>query len=254
MKLISWNVNGIRAASAKGYSEWFKKYNPDILCVQETKAQIDQLEESLANPDGYYSFWNSADKKGYSGTATFSRIEPRTVKPDIDNENFDGEGRVILTEFDEFMLYNIYFPNGKRDLSRVDYKLKFSDKVLELCEEHKKHGKKIIICGDFNTAHKEIDLKNAKSNQKNTGFLPEERAWIDKFISHGYVDTFRHFNKEPGNYTWWSYMFNARAKNVGWRIDYFFITENLLPNLKDAFILPEVMGSDHCPLGIELEF
>jgi len=254
MKLISWNVNGIRAASAKGYSEWFKKYNPDILCVQETKAQIDQLEESLANPDGYYSFWNSADKKGYSGTATFSRIEPRTVKPDMDNENFDGEGRVILTEFDEFMLYNIYFPNGKRDLSRVDYKLKFSDKVLELCEEHKKHGKKIIICGDFNTAHKEIDLKNAKSNQKNTGFLPEERAWIDKFISHGYVDTFRHFNKEPGNYTWWSYMFNARAKNVGWRIDYFFITENLLPNLKDAFILPEVMGSDHCPLGIELEF
>jgi len=132
--------------------------------------------------------------------------------------------------------------------------LKFSDKVLELCEEHKKHGKKIIICGDFNTAHKEIDLKNAKSNQKNTGFLPEERAWIDKFISHGYVDTFRNFNKEPGNYTWWSYMFNARAKNVGWRIDYFFITENLLPNLKDAFILPEVMGSDHCPLGIELEF
>jgi len=254
MKLISWNVNGIRAASAKGYSEWFKKYNPDILCVQETKAQIDQLEESLANPDGYYSFWNSADKKGYSGTATFSRIEPRTVKPDMDNENFDGEGRVILTEFDEFMLYNIYFPNGKRDLSRVDYKLKFSDKVLELCEEHKKHGKKIIICGDFNTAHKEIDLKNAKSNQKNTGFLPEERAWIDKFISHGYVDTFRNFNKEPGNYTWWSYMFNARAKNVGWRIDYFFITENLLPNLKDAFILPEVMGSDHCPLGIELEF
>jgi len=254
MKIISWNVNGIRAASVKGYNEWFNEYKPDILCVQETKAQVDQLDETLANPDGYYSFWNSADKKGYSGTATFSRTEPKAFKRDMDNENFDGEGRVILTEYDDFILYNIYFPNGKRDLSRVDYKLEFSDKVLELCEKHKKQGKKIIICGDYNTAHKEIDLKNAKSNEKNTGFLPQERAWIDKFISHGYVDTFRHFNKEPGNYTWWSYMFNARTKNVGWRIDYFFITENLMPNLKDAFILPDVLGSDHCPLGIELEF
>ena len=254
MKIISWNVNGIRAAAGKGYAEWFEEYQPDVFCVQETKAQVDQLDEKLANPEGYYSYWNSAEKKGYSGTATFSKQQPKSVKFDMDMEKFDGEGRVLLTEYDEFLLYNIYFPNGKRDLSRVTYKLEFSDKVLELCEEHKKQNKKIIICGDFNTAHKEIDLKNPKSNMKNTGFLPEERAWIDKFVSHGYVDTFRHFNKEPGNYTWWSYMFNARAKNVGWRIDYFFASENLLPNLKNAFILPDILGSDHCPLGIELNF
>lgn len=253
MKLISWNVNGIRAASGKGYTEWFNEYKPDVLCVQETKAQIDQLEEKILKPKGYYSNWNSAEKKGYSGTATFSKIEPKSVKLELGDENFDGEGRVIMTEFDNFLLYNIYFPNGKRDLSRVDYKLEFSDKILEICEEHKKNGNKLIICGDYNTAHKEIDLKNAKSNEKNTGFLPEERAWIDKFISHGYVDTFREYNKEPGNYTWWSYMFSARSKNVGWRIDYFFVSENVVPHLKDAFILPDVMGSDHCPLGIELE-
>lgn len=254
MKIISWNVNGIRAATGKGFTDWFKEYQPDILCLQETKAQPAQLEEELSKPKGYHSYWNSADKKGYSGTATFSKVEPKTIKLDMDDEKFDGEGRVLLTEFEDFLLYNIYFPNGKRDLSRVDYKLEFSDKVLELCEEHKKNSKKIIVCGDYNTAHKEIDLKNAKSNEKNTGFLPEERAWIDKFIDHGYVDTFREFNKEPGNYTWWSYMFSARAKNVGWRIDYFFVSENVLPHLKDAFILPEVMGSDHCPLGIELDF
>ena len=254
MKIISWNVNGIRAASGKGYSKWFADYKPDILCIQETKAHPEQLEDNLVKPDGYSGYWNAAEKKGYSGTATFTKSEPLSTKLDLNDDKFDGEGRVIMTEFKEFVLYNIYFPNGKRDLSRVDYKLEFSDKVLEKCEQHKKEGKKVIICGDFNTAHKEIDLKNAKSNEKNTGFLPEERAWIDKFVSHGYVDTFRHFNKEPGNYTWWSYMFNARAKNVGWRIDYFFITENLLPNLKNAFILPDVMGSDHCPLGIELEF
>ena len=253
MKLISWNVNGIRAASGKGYTEWFNEYKPDILCIQETKVQIDQLEEKISKPKGYYSNWNSAEKKGYSGTATFSKIEPKSVKLELGDEKFDGEGRVTMTEFDNFLLYNIYFPNGKRDLSRVDYKLEFSDKILEICEEHKKKGKKLIICGDYNTAHKEIDLKNAKSNEKNTGFLPKERAWIDKFISNGYVDTFREYNKEPGNYTWWSYMFSARSKNVGWRIDYFFVSENVLPHLKGAFILPNVMGSDHCPLGIELE-
>jgi exodeoxyribonuclease-3 len=254
MKLLSWNVNGIRAAANKGYSAWLSEYQPDILCIQETKANPDQLEDDLVKPNGYHSYWNAAEKKGYSGTATFTKSEPISIKLDLNDDKFDGEGRVIMTEFKEFILYNIYFPNGKRDLSRVDYKLEFSDKVLEKCEEQKKAGKKVIICGDFNTAHKEIDLKNAKSNEKNTGFLPEERAWIDKFISHGYIDTFRHFNSEPGHYTWWSYMFNARAKNVGWRIDYFFVTEDLIPNLKDAFILQEVMGSDHCPLGIELEF
>jgi len=252
MKIYCWNVNGIRAAAQKGYTDWFKRSQPDILCLQETKAQAEQLDKSIAEPEGYFSYWNSAEKKGYSGTVTFSKTEPTRIKYELGVDEFDGEGRVIETEFKEFVLLNIYFPNGKRDHSRVKYKLDFCDVVLERCEILKKKGKNLIICGDYNTAHKEIDLKNWKSNQNTTGFLPEERAWIDKFISHGYVDSFRHFNQEPDNYTWWSYMGNARQKNVGWRIDYFFINKEFLPSLKKAYILPEVKGSDHCPIGIEI--
>lgn len=252
MKIISWNVNGIRAAARKGYNEWFTDTAPDILCLQETKAHREQLEADLAAPEGYHAYWNSAEKKGYSGTVIFSRKEPIRVKYDLGVDRFDGEGRVIETEFENFVLLNIYFPNGKRDLSRVPFKLEFSDMVLQRCEALKKEGKNPIICGDYNTAHKEIDLKNPKSNEKNTGFLPEERAWIDRFINHGYVDTFRHFNQEPDNYTWWSYMFNARKNNVGWRIDYFFVDESFLPRVTNAFILPEILGSDHCPLGIDI--
>ncbi len=252
MKIYSWNVNGIRAASQKGYTEWFIKTQPDIVCLQETKANKEQLTEQLATPEGYYAHWNSAEKKGYSGTVTYSQTEPIRVKYELDNKKFDGEGRVIETEFNDFVLFNIYFPNGKRDHSRVEYKLEFYDVVLERCEQLRNEGKSLIICGDYNTAHKEIDLKNWKNNQKTTGFLPEERAWIDKFIDYGYVDTFRHFIKEPGHYTWWSYMFNARQNNVGWRIDYFFVNKEFLPKVKDAFILPEITGSDHCPLGIEI--
>ncbi len=253
MKIYCWNVNGIRAAAQKGYLEWFKKSKPDILCLQETKAMAEQVDNQIAQPEGYHSYWNSAEKKGYSGTVTFSKTKPLRIKYELGLEEFDGEGRVIETEFNDFVLFNIYFPNGKRDHSRVKYKLKFCDSVLERCETLKKEGKNLIICGDYNTAHKEIDLKNFKSNQKTTGFLPEERAWIDKFIAHGYVDTFRQFNQEPDNYTWWSYMFNARQKNVGWRIDYFFVNEKFVSHLKKAFILPEVQGSDHCPLGIEID-
>lgn len=252
MKIYSWNVNGIRAAAQKGYTDWFLKTQPDILCLQETKAGKEQLSDQLAAPDGYYAYWNSAEKKGYSGTATFSKTEPRRIKYDLDHHKFDGEGRVIETEYSDFVLMNIYFPNGKRDHSRVDYKLEFYDIVLKRCEQLRNEGKNLIICGDYNTAHKEIDLKNWKANQNTTGFLPEERAWLDKYVDFGYVDTFRHFNQDPGHYTWWSYMFNARQNNVGWRIDYFFVNNEFLPRLKDAFILPEITGSDHCPLGIEI--
>ena len=253
MKIYCWNVNGIRAAAQKGYAEWFKSAKPDILCIQETKATADQVDNPVARPEGYHSYWNAAEKKGYSGTVTFSKIKPKRIKYELGLEEFDGEGRVIETEFEDFILFNIYFPNGKRDHSRVTYKLKFCDAVLERCERLRKEGKNLIICGDYNTAHKEIDLKNWKGNQKTTGFLPEERAWIEKFIAHGYIDSFRQFNHEPDNYTWWSYMANARQKNIGWRIDYFFINEEFLPYLKDAYILSEVEGSDHCPIAIEID-
>ncbi len=191
MKIYSWNVNGIRAAARKGFNDWLGKTSPDILCLQETKAHREQLDSDLTKPDGYTSYWNSAEKKGYSGVVTYSRTEPRSVKYGLGMEEFDGEGRVIETEYDDFVLFNIYFPNGKRDLSRVEYKLAFSDAVLDRCEKLKAQGKNLIICGDYNTAHKEIDLRYPKANQKTTGFLPEERAWIDKFIAHGYVDTLR---------------------------------------------------------------
>ncbi len=252
LKIYSWNVNGIRAAAQKGLTDWLGETSPDILCLQETKAQREQLDNHLAQPDGYMAFWNSAEKKGYSGVVTYSKAEPLAVKYGLGLEEYDGEGRVIETEYEEFILFNIYFPNGKRDLSRVGYKLAFSDAVLDRCEKLKAQGKNLIICGDYNTAHKEIDLRYPKANQKTTGFLPEERAWIDKFIAHGYVDTLRQFNQEAGQYTWWTYRLDARNRNIGWRIDYFFVNESFMPRVKDAFILPEILGSDHCPLGIEI--
>jgi exodeoxyribonuclease-3 len=253
LKIYSWNVNGIRAAARKGFNDWLGESSPDILCLQETKAHREQLDNDLAKPDGYTSYWNSAEKKGYSGVVTYSKAEPLSVKFGLGLEEFDGEGRVIETEYDDFVLFNIYFPNGKRDLSRVEYKLAFSDAVLDRCETLKAQGKNLIICGDYNTAHKEIDLRYPKANQKTTGFLPEERAWIDKFIAHGYVDTLRQFNQEPGQYTWWTYRLDARNRNIGWRIDYFFVNESFMPRVKDAFIVPEILGSDHCPLGIEVK-
>ena len=253
MKIYSWNVNGIRAAIQKGFYKWFQNIKPDVLCLQETKAQPEQLDNILVNPNGYYSFWNSAQKRGYSGVATFSKKEPISVKYELGIEEFDGEGRVIETDFSDFILINIYFPNGRRDHSRVKYKLDFCDAVLERCEKLSDQGKKLIICGDYNTAHKEIDLRYPKANKNTTGFLPEERAWIDKFIDHGYVDTFRQFNEEPNQYTWWSYRFNARQKDIGWRIDYFFVNESFLSKVKKSFILSDVLGSDHCPIGIEIE-
>jgi len=253
MILLSWNVNGVRAIAKKGFLDWLQKTSPDVLCLQETKCQPDQLEESLLRPFGYMSYWSAAQKKGYSGVCVYAKRTPKCVSDKIGKKEFDCEGRNLILDFEDFVLFNIYFPNGSSGNVRVPYKMAFYDQFLKVVEKYKKDGRKIIICGDVNTAHAEIDLARSKENQKNTGFLPEERAWVTKFISCGFVDTFRYFCKEGGHYTWWDYFTAARARNIGWRIDYFFVTENLIENLKSAFILKDVMGSDHCPIGIEIK-
>jgi len=253
MRIISWNVNGIRAISKKGFHEWLKKESPDILCLQETKADPGQLTKDLLEPEGYHTYWASAQKKGYSGVAVFTKEKPRKVDPGLGIELFDSEGRTLVLDYGPFVLYNIYYPNGGSGNKRVPFKMEFYDAFFKHIEKLRKAGKKIIVCGDVNTAHTEIDLARPKENEKTTGFLPEERAWVSRFVDAGYIDTFRHFNKEPGHYTWWDYKTKARERNIGWRIDYFFVTENLLPHLKEAFILHEMMGSDHCPLGIRVE-
>lgn len=253
MKLISWNVNGIRAASRGGFLTWFEKENADLICIQETKANPDQLEETLLHPQGYSSYWHSAAKAGYSGVAVYAKKEPLDIKYGIGVPEIDLEGRVLILEYPNFTLINTYFPNSQREHTRLDYKLSFCGHILKLCEKLTSQGKNIVICGDFNIAHKEIDLKNPKSNQKNAGFLPEERAWMDSFLKKGYVDSFRHFNQEPGNYTWWSYRPGVREKNIGWRIDYFVVNQDFQDRLKKSLHQCEVKGSDHCPVLLELK-
>ena len=253
MRLISWNVNGIRAIHKKGFIEWLHKESPDILCLQETKCHPDQLNDELLAPNGYTTFWSAAEKKGYSGTAVFTKTKPKSAQEGLGVKKFDTEGRTLVLDYGTFVLFNIYYPNGSAGNKRVPFKMEFYDAFLKKVNRLKKSGTNVIICGDVNTAHTEIDLARPKQNEKNTGFLPEERAWVTKFLDNGYVDTFRHFNKEGGYYTWWDYKTGARARNIGWRIDYFFTTENLLPKLKKAFILDKVLGSDHCPVGIELK-
>jgi len=253
MKIISWNVNGIRAADKKGLFEWFQKESPDILCLQEIKALPEQVPPHLRNTPGYNIFLNSAERKGYSGVATFTKEKPIDVKNGFGIETLDNEGRTLITEFPSFILFNIYFPNGKKNQERLDYKLNFYDTFLAYADNLKAKGKNIIICGDFNTAHKEIDLTHPKANENRSGFLPIERAWIDTFTDHGYVDTFRHFNKEPNQYSWWDMKTRSRERNIGWRIDYFFANKEILPKIKKAFIIQDVMGSDHCPVGIKIE-
>ncbi len=252
MKIISFNVNGIRAIEKKGFFQWVEKENPDILALQETKAHPDQLTESILKPKGYKSFWSSAEKKGYSGVAIYTKKEPLSVVEGIGVKEFDSEGRTLMADYGDFVFFNIYYPNGGSGNKRVPFKMKFYDAFHKKAASLRKQGKSLIICGDVNTAHTEIDLARPKENIKNTGFLPEERAWVSQFIDSGYVDTFRHFVKDPGHYTWWDYKTGARARDVGWRIDYFFVSAEFLPKVKRAFILKEVMGSDHCPVGIEL--
>ncbi|MFH1651641.1 MAG: exodeoxyribonuclease III [Chloroflexota bacterium] len=254
-RLLCWNVNGIRAVARKGLPEWLRGESPEVLCLQETKVQEDQLGQlgpEVLSPEGYNVNWSFAEKKGYSGVATFAREKPRRVRTDFGATGLDMEGRMLITEYPAFHLLNIYFPNGKKDESRLRYKMTFYDKFLDYVGKLKAAGEKLVVCGDFNTAHREIDLARPKENSSVSGFLPEERAWLDRFISHGFVDTFRHFHPEPHQYSFWDQKSGARARNVGWRIDYFFVSENLLPAVTDAFILPDVMGSDHCPVGIKL--
>lgn len=254
IRLLSWNVNGIRAIQKKGFLDWFKNENPDILCLQETKAHPDQLDDELKNVKGYESYFASAEKKGYSGVVTYTKLKPLSVQQGIGVKKFDSEGRFIITEFEEFTLFNIYFPNGKASAERLQYKMEFYEAFLKHCKKLLKEGKKIIVCGDVNTAHKEIDLARPKENSVISGFLPQEREWIDKFLAAGFIDSFRMFNQEPEQYTWWDMVTRARDRNVGWRIDYFYISKNLKDNIKSASILSSVMGSDHCPVEIELKF
>ena len=251
MKIISWNVNGIRAAMTKGFPDFVKKYNPDILCLQETKAHPDQVDELLH--DYEHHFWNSADKKGYSGTAIFSKIKPLNVSYGGGIDVGDSEGRIVTAEFDEFFLVNVYTPNSKRGLARLDYRQEW-DKLFYAYLKELEKSKPVITCGDLNVAHTEIDLARPKNNTKNAGFTQEERSGFQRYLDGGFLDTFRIFNQDPENYTWWSYMFNARAKNLGWRIDYFLASQKLKNNIISAEILNEVMGSDHCPVTLNLKF
>lgn len=250
MKLISWNVNGLRACINKGFNEAFKELDADIFCLQETKLQEGQVE---LNIEGYFDYWNYAEKKGYSGTAVFTKIKPITVQLGMGIEENDKEGRIITLEYEKYYLVNVYTPNSKRELLRLDYRMKWEDDfrsyLLKLDEK-----KPVIVCGDLNVAHKEIDIKNAKSNRKSAGFTDEERNKMTHLLSSGFTDTFRYFypNKE-GSYSWWSYFGRAREKNVGWRIDYFIVSNRFEEMLKDSFILPEILGSDHCPVGIIIE-
>ncbi|MCK6562203.1 exodeoxyribonuclease III [candidate division KSB1 bacterium] len=248
MKLISWNVNGIRAVLKKNFAAFIETAAPEVLCVQETKAAPEQV--SLALP-GYQQFWNTAEKKGYAGTAIFTKIAPLSVRRDLGVDEHDREGRVLTTEFADFFLVNVYTPNAKRDLSRLEYRVQWDADFLKFLKRLERK-KPVIFCGDLNVAHTEIDLANPKANVGNHGFTPEERAGFDNFVKHGFVDSFREFHREGGHYTWWSQIGNARSRNVGWRIDYFCISAVLRPRLQKAFILPEVTGSDHCPVGIVL--
>jgi exodeoxyribonuclease III len=253
MRIYSWNVNGLRAISKKNFFSWIDEEKPDILCIQETKLQENNLNEKLKNIPGYYSYFSFAQKKGYSGVSVYSKLKPISVKTSLGIPKFDAEGRVLILEFDFFTILNIYFPNGQMNEERLNFKLEFYDAILDFCNNLVAEGKKLIICGDYNTAHTEIDIKNAKANSKRSGFLPVERAWIDKFIENKYTDTYRYINPNKIEYSWWSYRFKARERNAGWRIDYHFVSNNLLPYVKDAKILTDVMGSDHCPIMVNIE-
>ena len=250
MKIISWNVNGIRAVLKKGFIDFVNDVKPDIICIQETKAHPEQVDLELN--DYPYKFWNSAEKKGYSGTAIFSKINPINVKNDLGIEKHDQEGRVICFELQDFYLVTVYTPNSKRDLSRLNYRQKEWDVDFLTYLKELEKIKPIIFCGDLNVAHKEIDLKNPKTNKRNAGFTNEERQGFDNYIKAGFIDTFRMFNSDEGHYTWWSYMFSARAKNIGWRIDYFCVSQIIKEKVKKSIILPETMGSDHAPILIEI--
>ena len=255
MKLVSWNVNGLRAVINKGFEEFFKEADADIFCIQETKMQEDQIDDKIREIfKGYNTYWNSAEKKGYSGTAIITKNIPLNIKFGIGIEEHDKEGRVITLEFDKLYMVNCYTPNSKRELERLDYRMVWEDAFRNyLLELNKK--KPVIVCGDLNVAHKEIDLKNPKNNRKNAGFTDEEREKITELLNAGFTDTFRYlYPDKTDTYTWWSYMFKAREKNAGWRIDYFIVSNSIKDKIKESYIYSEVMGSDHCPVGLDIDF
>ena len=253
LRILSWNVNGLRAAHRKGFLDWFAGESPNILCLQETKISEDQLSPNFRQVEGYDSYFSCAERKGYSGVAIFSKAPPAHVESSFNVEALANEGRVLLADYGRFVLLNVYFPNGRSSAERLKYKMDFYDAFLEFTDGLVQEGKNVVICGDVNTAHKEIDLARPKANENTSGFLQQERAWIDQLLSHGYVDTFRMYNQEPEQYTYWDQMSRARDRNVGWRIDYFFVNQAFADSVKNAFILPDVMGSDHCPVGVEIE-
>lgn len=254
--IISWNVNGIRAIEKKGFLDWLFNESPDVLCLQETKASPNQLSEALLNPSlngvSYKTYWSSSKKAGYSGVAIFSKEEPKNVKC-IDIEDIDDEGRVLIADYGEYSVISAYFPNSQEEGARLSYKLHFCDEILKTCNSIIEKKQNVILTGDYNIAHKPIDLANPTRNEGNPGYLPEERAWMDSFVARGYVDTFRTFCKEAEQYTWWSYRFSARAKNIGWRLDYACVNASLIEKVRASTIMSNVMGSDHCPIKIELE-
>lgn len=253
MKLVSWNVNGIRAIVKKGFFDYLDETSPDILCLQETKAHEDQLDETLLTPPQYYTYWHAGEKRGYSSVATFTKKKPSRVLRGTELLALDTEGRILMTEYQDFLLYNVYFPNGGRSDERLRFKLEFYDRILDHFEAMRAAGNPLVICGDVNTAHREIDLKNPKENVKNSGFMPIEREWLDRVFALGYIDTFRHLHpEEPDWYSWWDMRTRARERNAGWRIDYFLLTPDLTPRLRAATIEMDVTGSDHAPVVLEL--
>lgn len=253
MKITTWNVNGYRAAINKNALEWLDDCQPDVLGLQEIKVKPDQIAEEYRGREGYKTIWNSAERPGYSGTAVFYKAEPLEVVLGMGRDEFDCEGRVIRLKYPDFYLYNVYFPNGGEENKRVPFKLDFYAHLLDHCDALHTKGENVIITGDFNTAHNEIDLAHPKANEKNTGFLPEERVWIDKYLAHGFVDAYRALYPDRVEYTWWTYRMNARARNVGWRLDYYLVSKGLMPKVKDVIIHSEIMGSDHCPVSLLIE-
>ena len=253
MKLLSWNVNGIRAAVKKGFLEYLEDENPEIICIQETKAHKEQLTSEILEDHGYFTYWHSGQKKGYSGVATFCKEEPLYIQEGIGIKKYDDEGRVLITEHNKFLLYNIYFPNGQKNEERLKYKLDFYDDLLPLINDQVESGNNVIVTGDWNTAHQPIDLARPNENKNTSGFMPIEREKVDKYILNGWVDTFRLFHEEGGRYSWWTYRFGARDRNIGWRIDYFFVNEGMVEICTDADIHQNIFGSDHCPVSLILD-
>jgi exodeoxyribonuclease-3 len=253
LKIWSWNVNGLRAVMNKGFLDTLLTEQPDLIGLQETKLQEEQIPSEILGLKDYNSYWSCAEKKGYSGVALLTKPTPLSVKLGFDTLLYDTEGRIVIAEYDRFYLFNIYFPNGQMNDGRLQYKLGFYERCLEVMEDCRATGKAVLVTGDYNTAHKPIDLKHPKANSERSGFLPIERAWLDKIVDAGWVDTFRHFDPSPDKYSWWTYLGKARDKNVGWRIDYFFIDKEHLSIVKNAGIRPDIFGSDHCPVWVEID-